>query len=430
MNAQELFDAFRDTDQAFLADADQLADRTAEQASCTADTQPENEIQQIFAQYSDSKAKAPTYHLEEHETAAKTDVFADLTGSDASLPVRRSIASPEERRSTGRIFSRICGIAAAVAIFCIGAFAVSVVLSRNGGMSVVPATQPSDPDTQVDVPLTNQLYNGTFSEGEYNLKIRGVDHTGNDLSYVTEVDNYGNISYCFMLDEQEFDLKSGDDFQLYRNESGKTVQIFDYTKVPNISMSYLGNMLYEDLGQFITISHPEEKTIELKLEPTVQPSMLERDAQMEFDKAIETGDMDTIDRILTGISLKEATIDKAPAIITQTEAGIYYKVCVYQDGKILDIIDPDTGETGKYYQYELTENAPSNIKTISFMPNPTTEKKNGSKVEVHAIGMLPNGRSVNHNNVTFRLKTTAPGTQPHFSSEIGQNSERGITLNP
>ena len=58
MNAQELFDAFRDVDPAWLREADQLADRAAEHASHSEiQEDSENEIQKIFAQHSECTSR-------------------------------------------------------------------------------------------------------------------------------------------------------------------------------------------------------------------------------------------------------------------------------------------------------------------------------------------------------------------------------------
>ena len=408
MNAQELFDAFRDTDQAFLADADQLADSTAEQASCTADTQPENEIQQIFAQYSDSKAKAPTYHLEEHEPAAKTDVFADLTGSDASLPVRRSIASPEERRSTGRIFSRICGIAAAVAIFSIGAFALSVITSRSSGISTIPAAQPAA-ESEPEVAVQNgTAQDQSGSESNYILKVNGEVYRGSNITSQSEVDSNGNTVYQFKVDGKTITAKGSDTPQLIICDE-YTAHSCDFVNVPFIQVSCGGdtprNTDPEDCMPILF--QPDQTPVELTLTPVYRTTNDEQITQA-LEEAPESGDEEQIRKAYADF---EANV--VPAVITQTELDCNYRICIYQDGEMLDITDPETGKTLKSYTFSLTDNMNENIKKITFTPNPTDDPE-GAKIVIHAIGMNPFDSYANNSTCSFRVQTTAPGTAPQL----------------
>lgn len=147
MNAQDLFDAFRAVDPAWLKEADLLADRAAEQsARKEAQAAPENEIQQIFAQYTDREAKAASRKIAEYKTEAKAQDFADLLGSASRIPEARHSAVneiPADHGKSGRLFRVLGGIAAAVALVSIGAFAGSVLSNKNSGMIVLPAAQVS-----------------------------------------------------------------------------------------------------------------------------------------------------------------------------------------------------------------------------------------------------------------------------------------------
>ena len=105
-----------------------------------------------------------------------------------------------------------------------------------------------------------------------------------------------------------------------------------------------------------------------------------------------------------------------PAVITPTEAGSNYSVLIYQDGKLLDITDPETGEASTTYQYALKECASDNTKTISITPFSTNGRKSGSRIDICIISKLPDGTYYGETPYEFRLKTTDPGTAPSISS--------------
>ncbi|MBP0967012.1 MAG: hypothetical protein J5722_05215 [Oscillospiraceae bacterium] len=408
MNAQELFDAFRDTDPAFLDEADQLADRAAEQASCTADTQPENEIQQIFAQYSGSRAKAPAYHLDEHETAAKTDVFADLTGSSAGIPVRQNIAPPEEPSSIGTIFRRIGGIAAAVAIFSIGAFALSVILSRNNGIGTIPAAQPTA-DSEPEVAVQNgTAQDGSGSDANFILKVNGEQYRGSDISGETEVDSNGNTIYHFKVDGQTITAEGSDIPQLITFDDYSDLS-HSFVNVPLINVRCGGgtprNTESEDCQP--VLYQPDQTPVELTLTPVYRTTGDEKINQAIQD-ALESGDEEQIRKAYA--NFRENVV---PAVISPTEAGCNYRICIYQDDKLLDITDPETGKTLKSYAFSLTENMDENTKKITFTPLPTDDPE-GAKIVIHAIGMKPNDCYDNNSTYSFRVQTAAPGTEPYL----------------
>ena len=411
MNAQELFDAFRDTDPAFLAEADQLADRAAEQNSCTADTQPENEIQQIFAQASASRAKAPAYHLEERETAAKTDLFADLTGSAETLPVRRNIAQPKERISAGTIFRRIGGIAAAVAIFSIGAFALSVITSRSSGISTIPAAQPAA-ESEPEVAVQNgTAQDQSGSESNFILKVNGEVYRGSNVTSQLEVDSNGNTIYHFKVDGQTITAKGSDTPQLitYDQYGGYSC---NFVNVPLIQVSCGGdiprNTEPEDCRPILF--QPDQTPVELTLQP-VYRSTGDEQIKQTIEAALESGDEE---QIRTAYASLEQNV--VPAVISAAEAGCNYRICIYQNDQLLDITDPETGKTLKSYTFALTENKDENIKKITFTPLPTDDPE-GAKIEIHAIGMNPYDSYANNSTCSFRVQTTAPGSEPHLVNQ-------------
>ena len=140
MNAQELFDAFRAVDPAWLKEADQLADRAAERISCTDSTDsPENEIGQIFTKYQEESAKAASRRGEDPVTAAKNDDSAELSGTLAGAAAVHPELTAAETGKSSRIFRMLGGIAAAVALVSIGAIGVSVLGGRNSDLSAPPA---------------------------------------------------------------------------------------------------------------------------------------------------------------------------------------------------------------------------------------------------------------------------------------------------
>ena len=154
MNAQELFDAFRAVDPAWLQEADLLADRAAEQPSATDEQrEAENEIQQIFAKHTDREVRAASRRIAEYQTKAKSPDFTDLLGTASAaqseaasgIPAERTAepSLPVDRGSGNRIFRVLGGIAAAVALVSIGAFAGSVLTNRNDVMTVQPGAQIS-----------------------------------------------------------------------------------------------------------------------------------------------------------------------------------------------------------------------------------------------------------------------------------------------
>ncbi len=411
MNAQELFDAFRDTDPAFLAEADQLADRAAEQASGAADTQPENEIQQIFAQASASRAKAPAYHLEERETAAKTDLFADLTGSAETLPVRRNIAQPKERISTGTIFRRIGGSAAAVAIFSIGAFALSVITSRSSGISTIPAAQPAA-ESEPEVAVQNgTAQDQSGSESNYILKVNGELYNAEGVTCESEVDSDGNTIYHFKVDGQTITAKGSDIPQLIICDE-YTAHSIDFVNVPFIQVSCGGdtprNTDPEDCLPILF--QPDQTPVELTLTPVFRCTSDEQINQAIQD-ALESGDQEQVRK-----AYAEFEANVVPAVITQTELDCKYRICIYQDGELLDITDPETGKTLKSYTFSLTENMDENTKKITITPHPTDDPE-GAKIVIHAIGMNPFDSYANNSTCSFRVQTTAPGSEPHLVNQ-------------
>ena len=141
MNAQELFNAFHDVDPSWLKEADLLADRAAEQISDHEKMNaPENEIQQIFAQHSENKARAGSRGDHAHRTDRDAPAFPDLTGTASGL----TAAQPEPVKGS-RSFRMLGGIAAAVALVSIGAIEVSVLGGRNGDLSAPPAALYAPP---------------------------------------------------------------------------------------------------------------------------------------------------------------------------------------------------------------------------------------------------------------------------------------------
>ena len=176
MNAQELFDAFRAVDPAWMKEADLLADRVAEQASCKEiQEEPENEIQKLFANYKPDAAKPAAHRTADEKSAQtlQTDAFAELTGTPSVLPVQNAATRPAKH--SGGLFRKIGGIAAAVALCSITAVAVSVITSRNGGMTVTPGLQPMSSDAD-DTPRTESHFIQFDTEGNVIAEGKGNRH--------------------------------------------------------------------------------------------------------------------------------------------------------------------------------------------------------------------------------------------------------------
>lgn len=205
MNAQELFDAFRDIDPAWLKEADQLADRAAEQSpGMASQNAAENEIQQIFAQYSGSKANETVRRITEYKTETKSSDFADLTGKASDLPAERTMPAPvPAEQGSGRVFRVLGGIAAAVAIFCLGTFVGSVITYRNGGMTVTPAAMPALQEQTKNSGETPT--DGVISEGYY----FEYDENGNMVEEFVGNTNYTVYYQDLRLIDNHVDMYDG-----------------------------------------------------------------------------------------------------------------------------------------------------------------------------------------------------------------------------
>lgn len=214
MNAQELFDAFRAVDPAWLQEADLLADRAAEQSSATDEQRAaENEIQQIFAKHTDREARAASRRIAEYQTKAKAPDFTDLLGTASAaqseaasgIPAERTAepSLPVDRGSGNRIFRVLGGIAAAVAIFCLGTFVGSVITYRNGGMTVTPAAMPALQEQTKNSGETPT--DGVISEGYY----FEYDENGNMVEEFVGNTNYTVYYQDLRLIDNHVDMYDG-----------------------------------------------------------------------------------------------------------------------------------------------------------------------------------------------------------------------------
>lgn len=199
MNTQELFDAFRAVDPAWLKEADLLADHAAEQVSGNGThAEPDNEIQQIFAQYSDRETKKAGRRIAEYNTEPKAVDYTNLLGISARKPAEGNAAAsgipvernavpsvPAERGSGNRIFRVLGGIAAAAALVSIGAFAGSVLSERNGGMTVPPAAQVSSPQQTNELVVVQE---NSADEAGFGAENTGIEYIVAERSSVTRYD--------------------------------------------------------------------------------------------------------------------------------------------------------------------------------------------------------------------------------------------------
>lgn len=344
MNTQELFDAFRDVDPAWLKEADQLADRAAEQFSVTeAQDAAENEIQQIFAKHTDREARAASRRIAEYQTKAKAPDFTDLLGTASAaqseaasgIPAERTAepSLPVDRGSGNRIFRLLGGIAAAVALVSIGAFAGSVLTNRNDVMTVQPGAQISGQHSEEPA----------FSE-EDGVRI-DLSHNGaSSGSYYAEFDENGNLVAS------------------YSGNADYTVLYQDCRLINSHTDMFDGApAIYNSAYQVPNIYQPEGTPVELTLIP-------------------------------------ECAEDLLP--------GCEYRVVAEQYGEVLDITDPETGESVKSYRFTSKDAGSDNTHKISLIPD---YSRDGSRIKIFVIIHKPDGTYWRSDSCMFRLYTAEPG---------------------
>ena len=346
MNAQELSDAFRAVDPAWLKEADLLADRAAEQASCK-DIQEDsgNEIQQIFAQHSNTAAKAASRSRTETKPEKPEEAFAPRNGEQPEIRAENSASRPV-KRSDG-LFRRLCGIAAALAVFSLGAFAASVFSTRNGGMQVQPAAQPEEScESSSQVPYSNQ-YGVTIDEDGY-VHINNIDDG-------TIIESSSQVPYS-----NRNEISIDEDGNIIKNIGSVAYKI-----------SYNNHVLIDDSSMLILDDY----------------SLSQRDS----------------DRLIQKFYQPEGTpveLSLMPAHPNNFRSGYEYRILVQQNGKVLDITEEGSTESKKSLVFTSTDDYEENCKKISFTPD---YSEDGSLVEVYVISTASSLGAQTTSHSTFKL---------------------------